>query len=113
MGCTNAKKTAYPSPRERPEEAVSDPKPLDAADSNTKVIAKRGAYHVGLEAGRTVYYCTCGRSANQPYCDGKHKGTPFNPLPHIPEKSVQAYFCGCKATKKAPFCDGSHQNLKW
>jgi CDGSH-type Zn-finger protein len=116
MGCFKSKNTeaVLPVPKisTRPRYA-GDPKPLAEADSKTKVIAERSAANVGLEAGMTVYYCTCGRSTRQPFCDGSHKGTIFNPLPYMPEKSGQAYFCRCKGSLNPPLCDGSHNRLKW
>ena len=116
MGCFKSKNSEAVLPAHqistRPRD-TGDPKPLAEADSNTKVIAGRSAINVGLEAGLPVYFCTCGRSVRQPFCDGSHKGTIFNPLPYVPEKSGQAYFCRCKASLNAPLCDGSHNRLKW
>jgi CDGSH-type Zn-finger protein len=63
---------------------------------------------VELEAGKKYFWCTCGQSANQPLCDGAHKGTEFVPLMHEAVKTESKWFCTCKKTKKAPFCDGSH-----
>ena len=75
------------------------------------VVAQKAPYAKDLEAGKTYYWCACGRSANQPFCDGKHKATGVTPLAFTAEKSGAAYLCGCKATKNAPFCDGSHKSL--
>jgi CDGSH-type Zn-finger protein len=66
---------------------------------------------VELEAGDEVYWCTCGRSAGQPYCDGSHAGTGFVPLPYTAPESGTAYLCACKHTKTPPLCDGSHSEL--
>jgi CDGSH-type Zn-finger protein len=66
-------------------------------------------YAVELEAGKDYWWCACGLSNNQPFCDGSHKGTGINPLKHHAEKSGTAYLCGCKATQNAPLCDGSHK----
>jgi len=63
-----------------------------------------------MEPG-TYYWCSCGRSANQPFCDGSHKGSGFTPKAFTAEKDGPAYLCGCKHSKNAPFCDGSHQAL--
>ena len=101
-----------PPPAQTSSQPYSDPKPLEIADANTKVIAKREPYDKKLEVGKVYYYCTCGRSANQPFCDGKHAGTAFVPKAFTAEK-IDAYLCGCKATKKEPNCDGSHLTLKW
>lgn len=65
-------------------------------------------YAVEVEAGETYYWCACGRSKNQPYCDGSHQGTDFQPVAFTAEKTDTVYLCGCKKTGGAPFCDGSH-----
>lgn len=64
---------------------------------------------VELEAGKTYYWCACGRSNNQPFCDGSHKTTSFQPVAFTPEASGTKYLCRCKQTKNQPFCDGSHK----
>ncbi len=78
---------------------------------NEPKIAQRAPYPVSLEAGKTYHWCACGRSNQQPFCDGSHKGTGFNPLSYTPESSGQAWLCGCKRTRSAPNCDGSHSRL--
>ena len=90
-----------------------DPKPSELADNNTKVMSQLGPYIVEVEVGKEYFYCTCGRSTNQPFCTGDHKNTPFTPLKYVPELAGPVYFCGCRATKKEVTCDGSHQYLKW
>ena len=65
-------------------------------------------YPTVVEKGKTYYWCSCGQSKNQPFCDGSHSGTGFNPLRYEAKESKTAYLCGCKETKNAPFCDGSH-----
>jgi CDGSH-type Zn-finger protein len=75
------------------------------------VIAARAPIGVDLEAGKTYYWCTCGKSANQPFCDGSHKGSEFTPRAYTPELSGKAYLCACKRTHNAPLCDGSHKAL--
>ena len=74
-------------------------------------IAQKGPYAVDLEAGKATYWCACGESSNQPFCDGSHKGTEFTPERYTPEKSGKAYLCGCKKTGAKPLCDGSHSQL--
>lgn len=74
-------------------------------------IAQKGPFRVEVEVGRTYYWCRCGRSANQPFCDGSHKGTGFAPIAYKAEKSGTVYFCGCKHSGKAPLCDGTHSSL--
>lgn len=63
---------------------------------------------VEVEAGKTYYWCSCGRSSKQPFCDGSHKGTTFGPVAWEAQSTTTAYFCGCKATGNSPMCDGSH-----
>lgn len=75
------------------------------------VIAQKAPYAVELEEGKTYYWCQCGRSKNQPFCDGSHQGTGFEPVAFTAEKSGTVYLCGCKKTGNQPFCDGSHQSL--
>ena len=74
-------------------------------------IAQKKPYPVELEAGKTYYWCACGLSAKQPFCDGSHKPTSFVPLAYTAEVDGRAFLCGCKATQNAPFCDGTHGNL--
>jgi CDGSH-type Zn-finger protein len=64
---------------------------------------------VDVESGKSYYWCACGRSANQPFCDGSHKGSEFSPVEYKAEKSCEVYFCGCKSTGNRPLCDGSHK----
>jgi len=75
------------------------------------VIAQKGPYRVELEAGKTYFWCRCGRSRSQPFCDGSHKGTDFTPLRFTAETSKPAFLCGCKHTGNPPFCDGTHKSL--
>lgn len=74
-------------------------------------IAQKAPYPVEVEAGRTYFWCTCGRSDKQPFCDGSHKDTGFEPMKYEAEASKTLFFCGCKATEGAPLCDGSHNAL--
>ncbi len=75
------------------------------------VIAARAPIAVEVEAGKTYWWCTCGRSAKQPFCDGSHKGTDFAPMKYEAESTGKQWFCACKHTTKAPLCDGSHKAL--
>ena len=74
------------------------------------VIAQKAPYSMDLEAG-TYYWCRCGKSENQPFCDGKHKDTEFRPEKFEIAEKKTVYLCGCKHTKATPFCDGTHKSL--
>jgi CDGSH-type Zn-finger protein len=75
------------------------------------VIADTAPAIVELEAG-THYWCRCGQSQNQPFCDGAHAGTDFSPMKvEMPEKKRVA-LCQCKHTGNEPFCDGAHARLE-
>jgi CDGSH-type Zn-finger protein len=75
------------------------------------IVAQNSPIAVELEAGKKYYFCTCGMSSNQPFCDGSHKGTAFSPKPFTAEKDGKAHLCQCKQTGNAPFCDGSHSKI--
>lgn len=75
------------------------------------VIAQKGPCPVEVEASKTYYWCACGRSKNQPFCDGSHKGTEFTPMKYEATESKTVYFCGCKHSGNKPFCDGTHAKL--
>ena len=78
---------------------------------NTPVVARPKPCLVNVKAGRTYFWCSCGRSAKQPFCDGSHKGTSFNPMKFTATQDDELLFCGCKHTRNGPFCDGAHTNL--
>ena len=75
------------------------------------IIAQKGPFPVEVKQGETYYWCSCGRSKNQPFCDGSHQGSGLEPLAFSAEKSETVYLCGCKRTSKQPFCDGAHSSL--
>ncbi|MCS6876970.1 MAG: CDGSH iron-sulfur domain-containing protein [Geminicoccaceae bacterium] len=74
-------------------------------------IPQKAPFRVEVEAGKTYWWCACGRSANQPFCDGSHKGTSFSPVKHVAAASGPLFFCGCKHTARPPLCDGTHKSL--
>ena len=74
------------------------------------VCAQKAPIKLDLEASN-YWWCTCGRSAKQPFCDGAHKGSSFSPKQFKLEEKKTVWLCACKATKNAPFCDGAHKNL--
>ena len=75
------------------------------------VIANHKGYCLEVKAGRRYLWCSCGRSSNQPFCDGSHKGTGLQPVAFVADKDEDVIFCGCKHTADRPFCDGTHSNL--
>lgn len=74
-------------------------------------IAQKGPYPVDVEAGKTYYWCACGKSRSQPFCDGSHKGSAFSPVAWVAGESSKVWFCGCKRSGHAPLCDGTHKSL--
>ncbi len=75
------------------------------------VIAQKAPYAVAVEAGQDYFWCRCGRSARQPFCDGAHKGSGLTPLKFHAEESKTLYLCGCKHSQTPPLCDGRHKQL--
>mmetsp|Transcript_21559 Transcript_21559/g.18583 ORF Transcript_21559/g.18583 Transcript_21559/m.18583 type:complete len:82 (+) Transcript_21559:53-298(+) len=72
---------------------------------------QKGPYEVELKKGETKYWCACGKSKNQPFCDGSHQGTQFKPIPVTVDEDKKVYLCGCKRSKNGAFCDGTHKSL--
>ena len=66
---------------------------------------------VELKTGKEYYFCTCGRSNNQPFCDGSHKDTSLKPVKFQAESDKKVYLCACKHSSKLPFCDGTHKQF--
>jgi len=79
--------------------------------SDEAVIAQTGPFQVELTEGQEYWYCRCGRSKTQPFCDGSHEGTSFVPLQFTVDHTGVFNICGCKATDDEPFCDGTHNVL--
>ncbi len=74
-------------------------------------VASRTPIRVELEEGKEYFYCACGRSSDQPFCDGSHEGSGFTPLSFVAEKSGKALLCRCKQTATPPYCDGAHARV--
>jgi CDGSH-type Zn-finger protein len=75
------------------------------------VIASKTPFPVEVEAGKDYWWCSCGKSARQPFCDGSHKGSSFSPVKYTAEQTGKVWFCGCKQSGRAPLCDGAHKAL--
>lgn len=79
--------------------------------SDSPEIAQKAPYPVEVEAGKSYFWCSCGKSSKQPFCDGSHKDSAFNPVKYTAETDKKVFFCGCKASDNSPLCDGSHSKL--
>lgn len=77
---------------------------------SSKVIAQTSPYGMELKPGK-YWWCACGRSAAQPFCDGSHKVTDITPVEFEITETKTVHLCGCKHTKTPPFCDGTHEDL--
>jgi len=75
------------------------------------VIGGRTPIGADVEQGKTYWWCACGQSKNQPFCDGSHKGSGLTPLKYDADRTGKVWFCTCKQTTHAPLCDGSHKKL--
>lgn len=75
------------------------------------VIADIKPTKVSLEKDKNYFFCTCGRSKKQPFCDGSHAGTEFSPQKFTTNKTADAYLCQCKHSANTPYCDGSHNKF--
>jgi CDGSH-type Zn-finger protein len=74
------------------------------------IVAQKEPYGLQLEPG-TYWWCACGRSKNQPFCDGSHKGSGLAPVELRIAEPTKVWLCGCKHSARPPFCDGSHKEL--
>jgi CDGSH iron-sulfur domain-containing protein 3 len=75
------------------------------------VVAAKAPIKVGLEAGKDYWWCSCGQSKNQPFCDGTHKGSGFTPMKYTAEKTGDFWLCACKHSSNKPLCDGTHKTI--
>lgn len=75
------------------------------------VTAAKTPFAVEVEAGKDYYWCSCGLSKSQPFCDGSHKGSEFVPTKFSADATKTVYFCGCKHSANGALCDGSHKRL--
>ena len=75
------------------------------------VVAAKSPVKVTLEAGKDYWWCACGLSKNQPFCDGSHKGSGLVPMKHVVERTGEYWLCACKQSGKKPLCDGTHKSL--
>jgi len=78
---------------------------------NNPIIADNAPIKVNLSKGQEYYFCTCGKSLNQPLCDGSHTGTSFSPKAIVSDSNEEAYLCACKHTSNPPYCDGTHKQF--
>lgn len=74
-------------------------------------IASRTPFPTEVEKDKIYYWCRCGLSANQPFCDSSHKGTGLTPIAYTAPRDKIVFFCGCKQSATVPICDGSHTRL--
>ena len=75
------------------------------------VVAQASPFEVNVTEGKNYFWCACGRSQKQPFCDGSHKDTGLTPVAYKAARTGTVYFCGCKQTSKSPLCDGTHSSL--
>ena len=79
-----------------------------------KKSKRAGESPIGINVieGKSYFWCTCGISLKQPFCDGSHKGTKFTPFKYLADQTKKVFFCSCKQTNDQPLCDGSHNIYK-
>lgn len=78
---------------------------------STGKATQNSPYRVEVEEGKSYFWCACGLSSNQPFCDGSHKGSEFSPMKYTAEKDGMVAFCGCRQSGNQPMCDGTHRSL--
>jgi CDGSH-type Zn-finger protein len=85
--------------------------PQGHAMTDTPKIASATPFPIEVAEGKSYFWCSCGQSSKQPFCDGSHKGSSFTPVKWEAPASRTVWFCGCKHSAKAPLCDGAHKSL--
>jgi CDGSH-type Zn-finger protein len=75
------------------------------------VITQKAPFGIEVEAGKSYYWCACGKSASQPFCDGSHKGSGISPVKYEATETKKVHFCGCRHSHNLPLCDGTHKSL--
>ena len=80
-------------------------------EMSKSIIAQKSPLLVELDAGKSYFWCACGRSKSQPFCDGSHKDTEFSPVKYKAANAEKVFFCCCKQTGNPPFCDGTHNGI--
>ena len=78
---------------------------------NKPQVYQKASMPVDVEQGKSYFWCSCGKSEKQPFCDGSHSGSDFTPVVYQAEKTQTVFLCGCKYSKNAPLCDGTHGSL--
>ncbi len=78
---------------------------------STAEIAQKEPISIDIESGKDYWWCACGKSKNQPFCDGSHSGTEYTPVQYTATESKTVWFCACKQTANQPLCDGTHSKL--
>lgn len=79
--------------------------------TDVPIITQKAPYRTDVEEGKSYFWCSCGKSARQPFCDGAHKGTGMVPVKYTAEETKTVFFCGCKHSAKGAVCDGAHKDL--
>ena len=74
-------------------------------------IPQKSPYACEVKKDQAYFWCSCGKSSKQPFCDGSHQGTEFTPVKYTAEDDKTVYFCGCKQSANGCFCDGAHKDL--
>jgi CDGSH-type Zn-finger protein len=118
----DVRRPKFTPPRRIRQEAYAPTLPLQGRvkitagrrDRNMSAVPEIGGRQplpIDVEAGKSYWWCACGRSKKQPFCDGSHKGSAFTPVEWKAATAEQAWFCACKRTGNRPMCDGSHKKL--